>query len=63
MTQSANGNQIEVRNLWKVFGSRPERAFEPQYAEASRAEIQEALGLVVGLRDVSFNVDRGRYSW
>ena len=60
MTQSANGNQIEVRNLWKVFGSRPERAFEPQYAEASRAEIQEALGLVVGLRDVSFNVDRGQ---
>ena len=60
MTQSQNGNQIEVKNLWKVFGSRPERAFQPQYAEASRAEIQEALGLVVGLRDVSFNVDRGQ---
>ena len=60
MTQSTSGNQIEVKHLWKVFGSRPERAFEPQYAEASRAEIQEALGLVVGLRDVSFNVDRGQ---
>ena len=60
MTQIENGNQIEVKNLWKVFGSRPERAFEPQYADASRAEIQEALGLVVGLRDVSFNVDRGQ---
>ena len=60
MTQSQNGNQIEVKNLWKVFGSRPERAFQPQYADASRAEIQEALGLVVGLRDVSFNVDRGQ---
>ena len=60
MTQSQNGNQIEVRNLWKVFGSRPDRAFQPQYADASRAEIQEALGLVVGLRDVSFNVDRGQ---
>ena len=60
MTQSQNENQIEVKNLWKVFGSRPERAFQPQYADASRAEIQEALGLVVGLRDVSFNVDRGQ---
>ena len=60
MTQSENGNQIEVKNLWKVFGNRPERAFQPQYADASRAEIQEALGLVVGLRDVSFNVDRGQ---
>ena len=60
MTQNENGNQIEVKNLWKVFGSKPELAFQPQYADASRAEIQEALGLVVGLRDVSFNVDRGQ---
>ena len=60
MTQSSNGHQIEVSRLWKVFGSKPERAFQPQYADASRAEIQEALGLVVGLRDVSFNVDKGQ---
>ncbi len=60
MTQSANDNQIEVRNLWKVFGNNPELAFQDEFATASRAEIQEALGLVVALRDVSFKVDKGQ---
>ena len=52
-------HQIEVEGVWKVFGDKPERALEPEYAEMSRAEIQEELGLVVGLRDVRFNVDPG----
>lgn len=60
MPQSMNGNQIEVKNLWKVFGADPDRAFEEEYAVASRVEIQEALGLVVALRDVSFKVDKGQ---
>lgn len=51
---------IEVENLWKVFGEDPDRVFEPEYADKSRAEIQDALGLVVGLRDVSFSVDVGQ---
>ena len=51
---------IEVENLWKVFGANPDRVFEPEYAEKSRAEIQDELGLVVGLRDVSFSVDVGQ---
>ena len=32
---------------------------EPQYASMSRADIQEVLGAVVGLRDVSFDVGVG----
>ena len=52
--------QIEVKNVWKVFGHRPELALQPEYASSSRAEIQEELGVVVGLRDVSFNVDSGQ---
>ena len=52
--------QIEVKNVWKVFGNRPERALDPEHASKSRTEIQEELGLVVGLRDVSFNVDSGQ---
>ena len=51
---------IQVSGLWKVFGSRPERALQPQHASKSRDEIQEELGLVVGLRDLSFNVSRGQ---
>ena len=58
MTQAEH--QIEVRNVWKVFGSRPERALDSQHAEKSRTEIQEELGLVTALRDVSFNVDFGQ---
>ena len=52
-------HQIEVDGVWKVFGSRPERALQPEHGSKSRAEIQEELGLVVGLRDVSFTVDPG----
>ena len=51
---------IQVNSLWKVFGDNPERALQPEYASKSRSEIQEELGAVVGLRDVSFNVDRGQ---
>ncbi len=51
--------QIEVSNLWKVFGDKPERALDPSQASRSRTAIQEDLGLVVALRDVSFQVKRG----
>ena len=51
--------QIEVSGLWKVFGNRPERALDPAFASKSRTEIQEELDLVVGLRDISFNVSAG----
>ena len=51
--------QIEVSNLWKVFGNKPERALDPSLASESRSAIQEDLGLVVALRDVSFQVNRG----
>ena len=52
-------NQIEVEGLWKVFGNRPERATAAENSGKSRTEIQEELGLVVGLRDVSFGVEPG----
>ena len=57
---NSTGGQIEVKGLWKVFGDDPERALEPEYADMSRAEIQDELGLVVGLRDISFSVERGQ---
>ncbi len=52
--------QIQVSGLWKVFGNRPERALQQQHASKSRDEIQDELGLVVGLRDLSFNVSMGQ---
>ena len=52
--------QIEVNGVWKVFGDRPERALQTESESKSRAEIQEELGLVIALRDVSFTVDPGQ---
>ena len=42
-----------------MFGNSPERALVPAYSLKSRSEIQEELGLVVGLRDISFKVRAG----
>ena len=41
---SQSEHQIEVNGIWKVFGDRPERCLQPDYASKSRAEIQEELG-------------------
>ena len=54
-----NGTCISVRSLWKVFGKNPEQVMNPDYAEKSKADIQEELGCVVALQDVSFDVSRG----
>ena len=52
--------QVDVHGLWKVFGDKPDRALAPAYSSKSRSEIQDELGLVVALRDVSFSVDQGQ---
>ena len=51
--------QIQVEHLWKVFGDNVQRVFEPAYMDKSRADIQDELGAVVGLRDVAFEVEAG----
>ncbi len=55
----SQANHIQVRNLWKVFGKNPEQALEEEFLSKSRTEIQQELGLVVALRDVSFDVNVG----
>jgi glycine betaine/proline transport system ATP-binding protein len=51
--------QIQVEGLWKVFGDGANRVFEPEHIEKSRAVLQDELGAVVALRDVSFDVQAG----
>ena len=53
-------HQIEVDGVWKVFGSRPERALQSEYLSKSNEDIRDELGLVVALRDVSFAVEPGQ---
>lgn len=57
---SQGSRQIEVNNLWKVFGDNPEAALGPEYAPLTREETRQALGVVVGLRNVSFSVEVGQ---
>ncbi len=52
--------QIEVQGLWKVFGDDPQRVFAPEHIDKSRAQLQDQLGAVVGLRDVSLEVEPGQ---
>ena len=52
--------KIVVNSLWKVFGqNNPHQALDEPYRNKTRDEIQQELGLIVALRDVSFNVYSG----
>ena len=50
---------IRVESVWKVFGRGPERAMSEDHAGKSKAALQSELGVVVGLSDVSFEVQKG----
>ncbi len=53
---------VEVKNLWKVFGSGArDIVSDPLVRTASKEEILKTTGCVVALRDVSFQVQRGEF--
>ena len=60
---SSEGNDshpyIQVSSVWKVFGKNPDRVLAPQYVGQDKAFFQAEFGNVIGLQDVSFDVDRG----
>ncbi|GAA2695610.1 quaternary amine ABC transporter ATP-binding protein [Actinoplanes palleronii] len=49
---------IAVRNLWKVFGPRPDRVVGSPLADLPRAELRARTGCLAAVRDVSFEVAR-----
>ena len=51
--------QIQVEGLWKIFGDNADLVFDPEYIDKSRSEVQDQIGAVTALRDVSFTVDPG----
>ncbi len=51
--------KLETVGLSKVFGPRPDRAFTMLEAGRSKIEVQEELGLAVGVHDVSFSINEG----
>jgi glycine betaine/proline transport system ATP-binding protein len=50
---------IEVKNLFKIFGAKPEQAFPLIEKGKSKEEILEETGCVVAIRDANFQVHRG----
>ena len=56
----SSGPFIKVDSIWKVFGKNPERALAPENFDKGKAELQSELGVVIGLHDVSFEVQRGQ---
>ncbi len=51
--------KIVCNDIWKVFGSNPERTMYEMDRSLSRAEIQEQTGHVVAVKEVSFKVQQG----
>jgi glycine betaine/proline transport system ATP-binding protein len=50
---------LSVENVWKIFGPRPDKAFQLATAGSTRGEILSGTGCTIGVRDVSFQVLRG----
>ncbi len=51
--------KIICKNVWKIFGSYPERTLENLDYSLSRAEVQAQTGHVIGVNDVSFDIKKG----
>ncbi len=66
-TSSSNGRQVEqansagleVSNLWKIFGPRADKVIGTEDEHLSRQDLKTKTGCVVGVKDVSFNVEPG----
>ncbi|MCF7944853.1 MAG: glycine betaine/L-proline ABC transporter ATP-binding protein [Spirochaetia bacterium] len=52
---------IEIKNLWKIFGKDPKRILDNKYAGLSKDEIQEKTGCVIGLRNISLEINKGEF--
>lgn len=51
--------KLEVKNLYKIFGDEPERAFPLLEQGLSKDEIFSETGLTVGVKSASLTIDRG----
>lgn len=52
-------SKIVVKNLYKIFGNNPKRAFKMLEDGMGKDEILEKSGLTVGIEDANFEVEEG----
>lgn len=53
------GSKVSIRNLYKIFGANPENAIDLLSKGRTKDDIWKDTGLMVGVQDVSFDVDSG----
>ena len=51
---------LSAKNIWKVFGAE-KNPLPSELRQATKKEIQEQTGLVLGMRDISFDVKQGEF--
>lgn len=51
--------KLEVKNLFKVFGEHPDRAFKLLHKGHHKSEIHQKTGLTIGVNDVSLQINEG----
>ena len=51
--------KIEVRNIYKIFGARPQRWLDAARGGISREELLARSGHTLGLRDISLSIEEG----
>ncbi len=52
-------NKVQVKNLYKVFGDNPNMAMEMVRAGQNKDQIFQQTGMVLGVRDATFDVKQG----
>lgn len=52
-------SKIEVRNIYKIFGPRPERWLEAARQGIGKQELLAESGHTLGLRDISLSIEEG----
>ncbi|MGD2126182.1 MAG: glycine betaine/L-proline ABC transporter ATP-binding protein [Desulfobacteraceae bacterium] len=58
---SENGICVEVKDVWKIFGHEPKKLLKSDLKDASKDEILDKANCVLGLRNISFSVQRGEF--
>lgn len=52
-------NKVQVKNLYKVFGENPNQAMDMVRAGKNKDQIFQQTGMVLGVRDATFDVKQG----
>lgn len=53
-------NKIEVQNIYKIFGKRPEQALAAVQAGISKAQLRQQSGHILGLREITLSIPAGQ---